>query len=92
MSDDVKLCPHCGKKLRSDNTRGACSDCLARGKGSATAVDQTGEPKKKNGPKKASETMRNFRTVAAALGKDPDAILEEAAHAWLELVRKAVED
>lgn len=27
---DVKTCPHCGKKLRSDNTRGACSTCLAK--------------------------------------------------------------
>ena len=27
--DVEKKCPHCGKKLRRDNTRGACSACLA---------------------------------------------------------------
>lgn len=31
MSDpEARNCPHCGKKLRVDNKRGACSACLAK--------------------------------------------------------------
>ena len=39
----------------------------------------------------ASETLKRFRTVATALGKDPDAILEEAAKEWLSVLEKAAE-
>ena len=28
---EAKKCPYCDKKLRKDNTRGACSKCLASG-------------------------------------------------------------
>lgn len=88
MSDEKKTCPYCGKTLRSDNTRGACSDCLAKGH---AAVPLAKEESKRGGSKKRSDTMKSFRTVAAALGKDPDAILEEAASEWLSAVRRAVE-
>lgn len=92
MSDE-KTCPYCEKKLRRDNTRGACSDCLNAGKPVPEgAVDELAEPKRKGGKAKASDTMKSFRVVATALGKDPDAILEEAADAWLQLVRNAVKD
>lgn len=31
MSDlEAKKCPHCGKTLRADNTRGACTKCLKK--------------------------------------------------------------
>jgi predicted amidophosphoribosyltransferase len=29
VDPSAKLCPHCSKQLRKDNTRGACSKCLA---------------------------------------------------------------
>lgn len=37
MSADVRLCPYDGKKLRSDNSKGICSACQARGRTLANA-------------------------------------------------------
>ena len=82
MTDDKKTCPHCGKTLRSDNTRGACSDCLKAGKAAPELEDK---------PRKKSDTLKRFRTVATALGKGADAILEEAADAWLAALREAAD-
>lgn len=88
MSDDVKLCPYCGKKLRSDNKRGACSDCLASGRGrdEAPSVDLgDGPPKKRS---KASDVVKRFRVVAEALGFDADQLLEEYCAGWLENIKQ----
>lgn len=82
MTDTPSLCPHCGKKLRSNNTRGACSDCLKK-------PEHRGESDAPRAPKR-SDVMKSFRTVASALGEDPNAILEEAASVWLEKVREAI--
>lgn len=76
----------CTKKLRSNNTTGMCSvNCEAwKDEAPVKAAPRASS-------RRASETMRSFKTVARALGKNPDAILEEAASTWLEAVRKAVE-
>lgn len=85
----------CGKTLRDTNTTGMCaSNCRSpdaplslRAPGVGADELDTGTTKRR-GP---SDTMRRFRVVATALHKDPDAILEEAAQAWLDVVAKAVE-
>jgi len=87
MSDTEKTCPHCGKKLRIDNTRGACSACLAAGKSPGASEDDSSRGKTKG----RSDVLKRFRIIAHALGKDPDAILEEAAQAWLDTIAKAIE-
>lgn len=94
MSDDeTKLCPHCGKKLRSDNTRGACSACLARGK----KADGEPAPKRRSSTaaadtaQAAGTAVERFRQVASGLGLDPDTQLEAFAQAWLDELRAKVE-
>lgn len=90
MAPTSKTCtrPGCGKKLNDSNTKGMCSSgCLspeapvslrAAGAGGVAEVD----------------VLRRFRRVAKALGKDPEAILDEAmrkvAAQWLETVEEAV--
>lgn len=81
--------PGCNKKLRASNTNGVCaSGCLSsdappslRAGGSSTSSETGGR----------SDVMRRFKVVATALGKDPNAILEDAAATWLDAVKKAVD-
>lgn len=95
MSDEKK-CPYCDKKLRIDNTRGACSACLAEGKpipAGGTAPPKT--VRRVEGESDEEETdaaaiLAKFRTVAEALGFDPDEVLAEGAQAWLEGAGAAV--
>jgi hypothetical protein len=79
----------CGKTLREINKAGVCSSgCLspdAPPAQRATAlVSSTGE-----------DVLKRFRRVAKALGKDPDAILDDAmrkvAKQWLETLEAAVQ-
>lgn len=87
MSDE-KHCVKCSRKLRSDNTGDTCSYCK-KGLRPPTGGEATGEqPTTKR--RAASDTLKRFRVVANALGKDPDAILEEAAQEWLSAIEKAV--
>lgn len=79
----------CGKTLRDTNKSGECSSgCLSpdappslRASG---LVSSTGE-----------DVLKRFRRVAKALGKDPDAILDDAmrkvAAQWLETLEAAVQ-
>lgn len=75
---EPKTCPQCGKKLRADNTRGACSSCLSKAGASSLS------PTKK---KAKADTKKRFRIVAEALGADADALLEEFMSGWLENIR-----
>lgn len=79
----------CGKKLREDNQTGECSSgCLSPeappAKRASSLVSSTGE-----------DVLKRFRRVAKALGKDPDAILDDAmrkvAKQWLETLEAAVQ-
>ncbi len=85
----------CGKKLRGTNTKGVCATgCLspdAPGHSRAAGVNTDEGAGPKTQRRAASETLKRFRTVAVALGKDPDAILEEAAQEWLSVLQKAAE-
>lgn len=82
----VKTCTRagCGKQLRKDNSKGVCSaNCLSP---DAPAADRD--------PNADGDVLKRFRRVAKALGKDPEAILDEAmrkvAAQWLETVEAAV--
>lgn len=93
---DEKKCPYCKKKLRADNTRGACSECLKDGK---PIPNGAGEDElaglSKLAPAKAkskSDVLKRFRLVADAMGLDPDQMLEEYAAGWLELVKEKVQE
>lgn len=77
--------PGCNKKLRSNNTTGVCAtNCQSNDAPAGTRAvgDSSGG---------RSDVMRRFKVVATALGKDPNAILEDAAATWLDAVKKAVD-
>lgn len=88
MADEKRQCPHCGKTLRSDNTRGACSKCLAKGKGEGEAAAPARSSR--NGHLTHAQTKKRFRTVAEALGIDGDKLLEQFMVGWLEKIRESV--
>ncbi len=83
-----KFCkrPGCDKKLRSTNTTGVCATgCRSTEASPSERVVGTRSVGAKD------DVLRRFRLVARALGKDPEAILVEAAQTWLDTVAKAVE-
>lgn len=82
MADKFCKRPGCTKKLRSDNASGVCSSNC----GSPEAA-----PRLQGGGGEAKSVMKRFKSVATALGKDPNKILEEAAQGWLDAVLKAIE-
>lgn len=99
-----RFCPHCRKKLRSDNTKGMCSKCQARGRkldgvyGEARAVKASTSAKTAQLPPRAdadagdsAEIMARFRRVTTALDLDPEAILAEAAKGWLGALQDALD-
>jgi hypothetical protein len=98
MSDDLKTCTRtgCGKRLRSDNTTGVCgSGCLSdeappakRAKASKVAGPR--KPKREASAAGDGEAVERFRTVATALGLDPEEILAEFAEAWIAELRGKV--
>ena len=77
MADpDARHCPHCSKKLRTNNTKGVCADCSARGRTIDNApatpdaalydVKAPSESRSKAKP----DALKRFRLVAAALDED----------------------
>lgn len=81
--------PGCNKKLRTSNTSGVCwSGCLSPDAPASIRADSSSSA---SGSAPRSDVMRRFKVVATALGKDPNAILEEAAKEWLSALEKAVE-
>lgn len=79
MADKFCKRTGCTRKLRSNNASGVCtSNC-----GSSDAPPSAGGGEK--------SVMKRFKSVASALGKDPNKILEEAAQTWLDVVLKAIE-
>ena len=85
--------PGCGKTLRSNNTKGVCgSGCLSP---DAPASHRTTSAKRAS-PKVSARVpdfgaLDRFRTVAEALGKNPEAILSEFAEGWLQALRDQVD-
>lgn len=104
MSEEGKSCSHCGKALRSNNTKGICAvkaDCedrAGRPRG-GDAGDESevggGEPvrterKKAKRTSPTSDAMHRFRLVAEGFGLDPDSILQDFCEGWLAKARKGV--
>ena len=88
MTDKFCSRSGCTKKLRPTNTTGMCATgCLSPD--AMPSQRQVGN--RGPGRGEASSVMKRFRVVATALGKDPNAILDEAAQGWLDAVMKAVE-
>lgn len=85
----VKTCsrPGCGKQLRERNQSGLCTS----GCRSPEAPSYVREGGGSTEATASDDVMKRFRVVAKALGKDPDAILRDAAEEWLAAVAKAVE-
>lgn len=79
----------CTKKLNANNRSGACATgCLSpeapasvRAKGKEPAA--IGTPPQDGAMVASTGALARFRTVAEALGFEPDDILEEFAQEWL---------
>lgn len=86
----------CGRKLRSNNKRGVCGvGCLSYEAPPSVRVKLVTQPEfqvpNNLDAKSKKKIMADFRIVAEALGKDPDALLLDAAQHWLAAVRAASE-
>lgn len=97
----------CTKILRRDNSTGMCSsNCQSpeappsqRARNSRAAASKKADdildytPGTKKPAADSSELREKFATVAAALGFDPEQLLDEARQEWLnaagEVIRKA---
>ncbi len=84
MSSTSRVCASCGKRLRSNNQHGACYACRLDGRaprGVEGEVETDSSPRRSPPP---DDVLKRFRTVARALGKDPEAMLEAFARRWLD--------
>ena len=105
MDPEARQCPHCGKKLRANNTKGVCADCSARGRTlenapatpDASLYDVKAPSESRAKPKAeppetkhALPAMERFRIVADALGEDADKLLEAFAESWLAQLKERV--
>lgn len=98
MNDPIRHCKSCNKKLRRDNAYESCWDCRSSGKAddamvSASAAAPSEEGGAAPAPRRAKrdrDVRKDFKTVAAALGEDPDALVDDFCSAWLDRVRDAV--
>lgn len=99
MTDTAKTCsrPGCGKKLYRSNTSGDCSSgCLSPEappslRARATSSSRPAAAKARPVAAKKSDdgtALERFRVVCSALGRDPDAELEEFAEGWLDALRE----
>jgi hypothetical protein len=88
MSEE-RLCPHCSKKLRSDNTRGMCSNCFIKhGRKSVQADGESAAPAKK--PKTrtkpshpSGDVEKRFDLVVEVLGLEREEVLRGLMAEWL---------
>jgi hypothetical protein len=95
--------PGCSKKLRSNNTTGRCAtNCQSpeappshRAAG-VDGVDGARAPRKSTTraepAREAGSALAKFRLVVEALGRDPDAVLEEFAGGWLEALAQKLDE
>jgi len=89
MPPTPKTCsrPGCNKPLRANNTKGVCATgCRSPEATSGRAASS---------PRADDDVLVRFKRVAKALGKDPNAILEDAtrkvAAQWLKTLEDAVQ-
>lgn len=84
MAEETRVCPGCGKALRSDNRKGVCSKCFSKG---ARADTPAPHRPLKNGH---LSVRKKFRVVAEALGIDGEQLLEQFMSGWLAKIRGSV--
>lgn len=89
MAEEKTSCPHCGKTLRSDNTKGVCAKCQRNGKGPEGPISQP-SPRKAVSTSGLAQTRKKFRIVADALGIDGEQLLEQFMSGWLAKIRGSV--
>jgi hypothetical protein len=87
----------CTKTLRIDNSSGACSSNCQSPDAPPSQRARVTNPREAAPPKKhevleasPDEVMVRFTQVATGLGKDPNAILAEAAQGWLDSVAELI--
>ena len=95
MDPEARQCPHCGKKLRANNTKGVCADCSARGRtlenAPATPDASLYDVKAPSESRRSkSDVLKRFRIVATALDEDADKLLEAFAESWLAQLKGRV--
>jgi hypothetical protein len=80
------MAPAEGNKLRGNTGPDECWNCRS-GK---TAADGEAPPtsRVKNSRR---DTLKKFRTLASALGKDPDELLADFAEGWIATLERAVD-
>lgn len=91
----------CTKQLRKDNAKGVCSsNCgspdappAARAKGVGAAAPRRSMADSIDAPASLSneETIKIFRDVTQAVGRDPDEMIAEFAQAWLNGLREKLQ-
>ncbi len=75
-------CPKCSKPLRSNNTRGVCTNCYNEGhRADGSEAPPSGDQKKK---RPAKDVVKKFMVVAAALDLDPEQMISDFCLGWLE--------
>jgi hypothetical protein len=101
---EKRTCPFCAKALRSDNTKGVCGKCQAKGRLAENApatptaeadtsiydVKTSGEAAPRRRAKAEKSALQRFRIVAEALGEDAEGLLEAFAESWLEQLKGRV--
>jgi hypothetical protein len=87
----MSTCSKCGWKLRRNNTTGICSNAKACRSREAGAEDDVLDRTSLQPPPKKSDALRRFRTVAEALGQDPDKLLADWCEGWLGRLKTNVE-
>lgn len=88
----------CTKTLRSDNSSGACSsNCQSPDAPPSmrarvtTPVRETPPAKREVLEASLDDIMVRFRAVATGLGRNPDAILAQAAQGWLDSLSELID-
>lgn len=81
----IRHCANCKKRLRADNKFDICFACR---KGGAAATGDEAPPARRSGSK---DTLKRFRVVAHALGRDPDKLLAGFAEGWVRRLQDRAE-
>lgn len=92
MAENGPPCSVCGKPIRTGNTRGAHSACLAGSapKSALAAVDGEAPPKTLK-QRRSKDTKKRFRVLTEALGFNADELLEDFMGGWIDRIRARVE-
>lgn len=83
---EERQCADCGKRLNRNNQVGRCWQCSSKSAKPAGAQSNAPRSSASSGD---ADTIKRFKTVATALGVNPDRLLATFAEGWLERVAGA---